>query len=391
MATRETPTYQKMNANKFPHDSIIMFDHLSQCLEDWEQVLPRPKYSGLVEQWKNEMKQYLASSYQIEDVNNYDEHDLVECISTGLITAYLEWEDNTFDEPVSHEATHALMMRPQTVQRTLDWYNEFKLRLTASEIYKVFGPVLERGKLVMQKAGKLEMPARNGPAVAIRSKMSPFDWGICLEPVVKQVLEERWKAMIHECGRFIHQTETRLAASPDGLIIRSKVYPEMAGHLLEIKCPKSRKIGVKIPIEYYYQMQLQMEVTAVRACEYVEVQFEFVDDESKIGDLSHGRVAVIGCFNEERGDWVPSKYLYGPTGDLQWKPELGLNEQTLEINTWVLLGLHHERVVRDEGWFQSLMPKLDEFWADIEKAKVGEFKMPESSRKKKETVCLIVD
>ena len=49
-------------------------------------------------------------------------------------------------------------------------------------------------------------------------------------------------------------------------------------------------------------------------------------------------------------------------------------------------------VLRDEAWFTStLQPKINEFWSDIEKAKAGEFVVPESSRKKKEQKCEIVD
>jgi hypothetical protein len=72
-------------------------------------------------------------------------------------------------------------------------------------------------------------------------------------------------------------------------------------------------------------------------------------------------------------------------------PELGLNEKTIEINSWACEKIHHERVHRDEAWFASLMPKIEEFWLDIEKAKKGEFILPESSRKKKEAVCMIED
>ena len=211
--------------------------------------------------------------------------------------------------------------------------------------------------------------------------------------MIKLILESEWDAMIHECGRFVHPTDTRLAASPDGLILRSRVHPGMGGHLLEIKCPKSRKIGLKIPSDYYYQMQLQLEVTGVRACEYVEAKFDFVD--TQYLDTSEkrwtGKLAIIGCFCEETSEWKPCKYVYGPVGDLAWTPDLGLNEQTLQLNTWVCSGFHHERVLRDEKWFNALWPKLESFWSDVEKAKKGEFQLPESSRKKKDTVCEIVD
>jgi hypothetical protein len=218
--------------------------------------------------------------------------------------------------------------------------------------------------------------------------------------VVKQILEHDWDAQIQDVGRFDHPTDPRLAASPDGVLLRSGKYPEKAGHLVEIKCPKSRKIGVKLPLEYFYQMQLQMEVTGVRACEYVEMKFDLISEVTAAAEPEKvaaaklaGKAILVGLFSEEKQEWLPSKYVYGPVGDLAWKPELGLNEQTLEISVWLCYGWHHETVLRDEAWFATLMPKIDSFWDDVAKAKAGEFVLPESTRKRKEKVveCLLKD
>ena len=417
---------------QFPLEMASMIDGLSQALEDWSVVLPKPSHGPLVEDWKGSMKEYVTHIYPEDDV-------LVDSITAGLLEAYTAWTegiDGRFIGPVDHDQTHELMLRPQTAQRTADWYTEFQKCLTASELSKVFGSPRERGTLVMQKAGKLEIPGRTSQKkVCYKEQMSPFDWGICFEPVVNQILELEWDAMFYECGRFVHPRDPRFAASPDGLILRSKIHPEMGGHLLEIKCPKSRKIGVKIPMEYYYQMQLQLEVTGVRACEYVEAKFEFVSASCQIEDPSDlrfgtrgssvnvrganpdtpvgeiltsavdgteetkdsnnnrrtGMIAVVGAFNEDSGTWLPSKYVYGPVGNLDWKPDLGLNEQTLQMNRWVCPAFHHERVLRDETWFGTLWPKLEAFWADVALAKTGEFTLPESSRKKKDVACEIVD
>ena len=295
-----------------------------------------------------------------------------------------------FTESVDNNKTHALMQRPQTTQRTGDWYKEFQRCLTASEIFKVFGPPRERAILVHQKAGMIEMPPRGNSLVVYKSNMGPLDWGICFEPVVKLIIESEWNTIVYECGRFVHLTDTRLAASPDGILINVKSKPEMSGHLIEIKCPKTRKIGVKIPMEYYYQMQLQLEVTDVRACEYVEAKFEMPETDDFKAKW-YGRIAVVGCFSEETSVWKPCKYIYGPLNDMTWTPDLGLNEQLLELNTWACDNMHHETVLRDKVWFANLTPKLNEFWSDIEKAKLGEFVIPESTRKKKEAVCEIVD
>ena len=387
-ANNSVNTRIKMKQSIMPPKVMTTLDHVAQCLEEWESNIPRPAHSDLKKQWAESMREYL-------DEINDDEDKMVNSIIYGLIEAYNEWDSDDYSMAVEHEKTYALMQRPQTTQRTADWYLEFKRCLTASELFKVFGSVRERGILVMQKAGLIELPGRGSSAVVIRQNMSPFDWGICFEPVVKQILEAHWEAIIHDVGRFVHLKDTRLAASPDGLIIRSLKTLEMGGHLLEIKCPKSRTIGLKIPMEYFYQMQHQLEVTGVRACEYVEAKFEFIDkvtfkrEDSKNGWF--GNVAVVGCFNEVHSDWLPCKYAYGPIGDLDWIPDLGLNEKTLELNSWACEKIHHERVHRDEAWYLSLMPKIEEFWADIEKAKKGEFILPESSRKKKDVVCMIED
>jgi len=378
-------THIKMNVKQMPEKVMTTLDHVAQCLEEWEAHIPRPSHTDLKKQWSDSMKEYLESI-------NGDEDTMVDSIIYGLIEAYNEWDSDDYSAAVDHHKTYALMQRPQTTQRTADWYLEFKRCLTASELFKVFGSVRERGILVMQKAGIIELPSRSSSSVVIRQNMSPFDWGICFEPVVKLILESHWEAIIHDVGRFVHLKETRLAASPDGLIIRSLKNPEMGGHLLEIKCPKSRTIGLKIPMEYFYQMQHQLEVTGVRACEYVEAKIEMIDKATfnKESTVWFGQVAVIGCFNELYSDWLPSKYMYGPLNNLDWTPDLGLNEKTLEINSWACEKIHHERVHRDEAWFASLMPKIEEFWLDIEKAKNGEFVLPESSRKKK-VVCMIQD
>ena len=373
-----------------PSETPIMFDDISHCLEDWAKTIPKPHHLDLVEEWKNSMKDYISTVYPEEDA-------VVDSITAGLLEAYTAWTANSceLDTPIDHEITHALMLRPQTAQRTTDWYTEFQRCLTASELHKVFGSPRERGTLILQKAGKIEISGRGQKLVCYKEKMAPFDWGICFEPVVKLILEFEWEAMIYECGRFVHLYDTRLAASPDGLILRAKKHPEMAGHLLEIKCPKSRQIGLKIPMDYFYQMQLQLEVTGVRACEYVEVKFEFIDTDLTLAPINSwsGKIAVVGCFCEDMGTWNPCRYEYGPVNDLLWKPNLGLNEQTLQLNTWICprKNLHHERVLRDEGWFATLVPKIGMFWADVALAKEGKFTLPDSSRKKKDVACEIVD
>ena len=177
MRSDEKP-HIKMKGKKLPVELMLAIDHVTQCLEDWSSLVPKPSHSDLKREWKGSMKEYLET---LDD----DQGNMVESISLGLIEAFDEWEGDEYQEAVEHEKTFALMQRPQTTQRTTDWYTEFKRCLTASEIYKAFGTPRERGLLVLQKAGKIELSGRGSQSAVVRSNMSPFDWGICFEPVVK--------------------------------------------------------------------------------------------------------------------------------------------------------------------------------------------------------------
>jgi hypothetical protein len=48
--------------------------------------------------------------------------------------------------------------------------------------------------------------------------------------------------------------------------------------------------------------------------------------------------------------------------------------------------------MKNEDWWTNIKPIIEEFWNDVEKAKKGDFVLPELSRprKQKEEKCIIV-
>ena len=87
------------------------------------------------------------------------------------------------------------------------------------------------------------------------------------------------------------------------------------------------------------------------------------------------------------------KYVYGPLGKMDWIPEAEFvgGWEIVERVPWYLEKYWIQPVIRDEAWFQSIVPLIDDFWRDVEKARKGEFLLPESTMKKKTVVCAIVD
>jgi putative phage-type endonuclease len=284
---------------------------------------------------------------------------------------------------------HWLLTATQVEQRTPEWYQETRNMITASEVATVFKSGRTRGQLVMSKASP---PAERFIASLAVPKAStgPMDWGVRYEPVVKEFLENSLKAKIHDLGRIRHRTNPKIAASPDGLIIASEMAPELAGRLVEIKCPSTRVIkDGEIPFEYWCQMQLQMEVCGVDACEFVEAKFveELPSVQAQGAGAEVQNPLATGFISLVNKDDV-NKYIYhsnaAPAPAEEWT--------LLETYPWYLLKLRRVTVPRDVNWFAQSQPAFEQFWADVEGAKAGTWILPPGRPKKVETPrCQIAD
>jgi putative phage-type endonuclease len=264
---------------------------------------------------------------------------------------------------------HWLLTATQVEQRTPEWYQETRNMITASEVATLFKSGRTRGQLVMSKASP---PAERFIASLAVPKAStgPMDWGVRYEPVVKEFLENSLKAKIHDLGRIRHRTNPKIAASPDGLIVASEKAPELVGRLVEIKCPSTRIIkDGEIPFEYWCQMQLQMEVCGVDACEFVEAKF--VEELPPGADAPGADALATGFISLITKDDI-NKYLYHSTATASPADEWTL----LETYPWYLIKLRRVTVPRDVNWFAQSQPAFEQFWTDVQGAKAGTWILP---------------
>jgi hypothetical protein len=205
--------------------------------------------------------------------------------------------------------------------------------------------------------------------------MGPFDWGIRFEPVVKQVLESRWGTKIQESGRLLHPTEPHIAASPDGLILEAADEARV-GRLLEIKCPISRTVGQGVPFDYWCQMQVQMEVCGIDECDYVEVKlqsFQGADTEWPAGAQPDGHVWLL---EKVEAGAVSMTYAYTVE---ERDTLLSTSWDLVETIPWRVDTLYHVLVTRDRNWYRSTAELQAKFWADVAKARAGQFEAAPSS------------
>jgi len=364
---------------------------LKDLVNLFEKWLPEPQDGAQLQQWIDSAD-ILANSYEFNDTEQTYVDRIIEMYEEQFKAVISQKLLNTTRDIPTKEIMDELLNRKQIEQRTPEWYAQMTSIISASELGNLFGAIRQRAKMVISKT--LPYEARNQPLAIPSDRMSAFDWGIRFEPVVKQIYEHKYKATVKELGRLHHQIDGRCTASPDGLVYDSDNNTK-TGRLIEIKCPVTREIDGTVPKDYYAQMQMQLHVTGLKQCDYVEAAFasKYNNMTEKSGPgLYNGYVAVIRF--AEIKDRQEFYYIYSPVNvDTEWQPEIQEDEEIVEIIPWRLIYWSEQIVTRSEEWWTSIKPMIDIFWEDVEKAKRGEFVVPESTRPAKrprEEKCIIV-
>ena len=366
-------------------------DKLKDLIGLFEKWLSDPQDSVQLEQWLDSADM-LTYSFEFSDTEQSYVDRIIEMYEEQFKVQIAKNAVNLYDIP-SKEFLDTLMNRKQTEQRTAEWYAQMSTIISASEIGNLFAAPRTRAKMVMAKTAPPQ--PRCHSLTAFSDRMSAFDWGIRFEPVVKQIYEHKYGVTVKELGRLIHPTDTRCSASPDGLVY-SCPKNQRTGRLIEIKCPVTREIDGTVPKDYYAQMQMQLHVTGCKNCDYVEAGFssKYNNIPEKVGPgLYNGYIGLIRYAEMKSKDNQEFYYIYSPVNaDSEWKPEIKDDEEVIEIIPWRLYEWSEQVIARSEEWWISIKPVIDTFWEDVEKAKRGDFVVPESTRPAKrprEEKCII--
>tara|TARA_R100001163_G_C5068192_1_gene208142 strand:- start:1512 stop:3920 length:2409 start_codon:yes stop_codon:yes gene_type:complete len=214
------------------------------------------------------------------------------------------------------------LKQPQIPQRTPEWYAKRARILTSTQIasvlhlnsYRSYGELLRR---------QPDITPHPTPILTRRNahEIDPITWGTVLEPVAIQHLESTTKKPVGELGLKIHDKIPYLGASPDGIqMVDGKP------RLIEIKCPKKRQITYRVPLEYWVQVQIAMEVWDIDTSLYCEYKFDITTEQPTTKDLTitYGTLA--------RGVY----WVYG--------------------DSWMYT------IHRNREWFNRIKPQLNDFY-----------------------------
>lgn len=252
---------------------------------------------------------------------------------------------------------------PLIAQRTTEWYELRKQRLTASDTAQAIG----RGKFGTRKQ-LLQKKILESQGVSAPFRTVPaMKWGIMFEPMAMRVYQERNDNIaVYEFGLIPHPTLDCYGASPDGI--------SELGIMIEIKCPFRRQITGEVPDYYELQMQGQMAVCGLRECDYIECDMQVYDDEIEYfvdnGD-DHGVICEFSC---EGDTWYEySDPQLTPQQALAWAREFSVRElrrdasvNLVKLHMWRLRNVHIQRIFFDERrWNDEIVPEIQRFWNDV--------------------------
>jgi len=273
----------------------------------------------------------------------------------------------------------------QAEQKSDDWHIFRRSTLTASNIYKIFQSDYSQSQLIIEKSEPIDINK-----FKVTNLNSPLHWGQKYEPVSILYYEHINKTSISQFGCIPHSKYSYIAASPDGIVCDES--SELFGRMIEIKNVVSREIDGIPKMEYWIQMQLQMEVCDLNECDFLETKFtEYLNEQEFLEDASssfyRGFIMQFYDNNEVYYEYPPFTLNNTNSNDyINWtKEQLIKNSSKKYVSNiyWKLEVVSCVLVLRNNLWFKNALPYIEIFWNNLVLERdSGDYKMRLTSKQK---------
>lgn len=317
-------------------------------------------------------------------------------------------QDNTTNLKILRNRVKRLLKKPQPKQRTPEWFKQRQTRVTASEAAscfykteKVCQEYVKEFNITNFKFKDTEPlnPYDTKEQYIIKKcnsffglndfKDNPYTlWGKKYEDVASRLYAKLKNTTIHEFGLLSHSRLKWLAASPDGIT--------SDGVMLEIKCPKSRKIiDTAPPLYYWIQCQIQLECVNLDFCDFLECEIEELLSEDEFLNTVQESNQDLGIILQELTNTplVEFKYVYPPINlttkedYLTWKNDIlqSTDKMLYKPIYYKITKYNIIRVKRNKKWFEDNKYDIKATWDIITRYQNN----PEDFEKYKESMELI--
>jgi putative phage-type endonuclease len=289
----------------------------------------------------------------------------------------------TPNQTIIKEKITRVRARPQPDQRTPEWYTFRNSVLTASNAWKALGSQSQKNQLIFEKCvGRCpEVVVEGEPQFRAVNTDNAMHWGQKYEPISTMLYEHINQTSIEEFGCVPHATISHLAASPDGII--TDMGSPLYGRMVEIKNIVNRDITGNPKMDYWIQMQLQMEVCDLNDCDFLETRFMEYDnyDDFVMDSDSSDPSGMTTIDGKRKGSIIQfdkmgvPQYEYAPiglAGEAYGEWELDVHEKHKQLdNIWVtnlywwLEEMSCVLVMRNLAWFNAAKPVFEDIWKTI--------------------------
>lgn len=282
-------------------------------------------------------------------------------------------------------------------QRSKEWYEIREKIITASSLADCLG----KGHFKSKEDLLIEKTSKDPPA---RFTNDIIEHGVKYEPIATTFYEKLNKLKVVEFGLVPHEKFKIFGASPDGICDIDS--PEdYIGRMLEIKCPPVRKFTKEVPEHYWMQMQGQLETCDLEECDFLQVKIiEYENEQEYLNDTSDDNKDGISSNNLPKGlvltfiKIIDNKKQYHYEYCEFYKSFDEIKEWATKIidnynfdenekviyNWWKIERYECTLVYRDREWWLDTMPKILDFWEDVEHyRKIGNQELIDKKNEKK--------
>jgi putative phage-type endonuclease len=322
---------------------------------------------------------------------------------------------------------------PQPAQRSQEWYDYRYTRITASDMAAAIdlNPYEPVESFILKKCD---------PNFPFRANATVFH-GVKFESTATGIYEHIYNSRVFEFGALPSDKYKILGASPDGICSKYTLdnkFSDRLGCMLEIKCPVTRDIvtsgkiqGEICPYYYYCQVQQQLVCCELDVCDFWQCKLtEYESKDKYLLDNCEMCINTIGTngtkmdvdnrlkkgiilefypkiftpeFEGDLAEWK-SKHIYPKRLDMDssqyesWVfetlnnfketyPDINKDYYFYRIIYWKLESSHNVEIVRDDVFFNNILPILNETWERIlyyrkNQDKLNELQLIVNKRKK---------
>jgi putative phage-type endonuclease len=322
---------------------------------------------------------------------------------------------------------------PQPEQKTQEWFDYRKGRITASDTAEAIdlNPYDPVESFILKKCD---------PEHKFLDNENVYH-GKKYEQIATLLYEHIYNTVVTEFGALPSENHPILGASPDGICSPRTLdnkFSELLGRMLEIKCTVRRTIytsgkicGHICPFYYYCQVQQQLECCDLEKCDFWQCKIIEYDrcsylTDSTLNDTKHTfgtnseKIEINNLYKkgvilkflpknfipEFEGDDInwKSKFIYPPRLDMnefeydQWiinminnwmviHKEIAQTHYYEKVVYWKIIETHNVTIDRDRKFFNNILPILKDTWGRVEYYrnnldKLSELKLIIEKRKK---------